>query len=313
MAKDEAAGSITAWAPASLSNLGPGFDSLGVAITGMGDRVRVRRTRETTTVAVTGDHGRLPTDPRLNTASLAALKVLELAEASGGVEISIEKGIPFGSGLGGSAASAAAGALATDALLGGALDERGIARAVLAGESVASGGMHGDNAIPALVGGVVLVDAADPECYRMLQPGADLRFAIVVPEIQVETSLARRMLPSDVPLASAVRNASSLAWLVEAIAAGDVDLIGRMIMRDTIVEPVRAALIPCYESVRTAALEAGASGCALSGSGPAIFAICRSEDEASSVLAGMVEACSKSGFECKSLSAAVDEIGARIE
>ncbi len=313
MAKDRPAEAVSAWAPASLSNLGPGFDSLGVAITGLGDRVTVRRTRAQTSVTVEGEGSRLPTDPRLNTASVAAMKVIELSGHDVGVEVSIQKGIPFGSGLGGSAASAAAGAVATNAVLGDPIDRAGLVAATLAGESVASGSLHGDNAIPALVGGVVLVDAVEPTRYRKLDGKVPLRFAIVVPEIHVETSLARRMLATEVPLQGAVRNASSLAWLVEAIREGDLDVLGEMVMRDTLVEPVRAALIPCYDIIKNAALAAGAPGCGLSGSGPAIFALCRSPKESVRILGAMTKACEEAGFGCLSLEAEVDQRGTFLD
>ncbi len=310
---DDLAPAAAAWAPASLSNLGPGFDSLGVAISGLGDRVEARRTRKESVVVIRRGDAKLPTDPRLNTASVASLKVLELAEADGGVRLEIDKGIPFGSGLGGSAASAAAGAVATNAVLGSPLSEEDLVEATLAGESVASGSTHGDNAIPALLGGVILVDSVEPRNYRRIQPGSDIFFAIVAPELQVETSLARRMLPAKVPLADAVRNASSLAWLLDALRDGDLDVAGKMMMRDTIVEPVRSALIPCYQAVKDAAILAGAPGCGISGSGPAVYALCRSMKEGRRAVEAMVGACSASGFESLSLVASVDDSGARVD
>jgi homoserine kinase len=121
------------------------------------------------------------------------------------------------------------------------------------------------------------------------------------------------MLPAEVPLSDAVRNASSLAWLTESIRDGDIDLLGRMIMRDVIVEPVRAALIPCYNVIKAAALEAGAPGCALSGSGPAIFAVSGSAEQAERVTHAMDRACRGSGFGCLSLTSTVDLTGARVE
>ena len=301
---------VTVRAPASLSNLGPGFDTLGVAVQGLWDEVIIEPITGTgISVSVDGDQG-IPTDPHDNTASVAAAEVFSRAGYTGGARIRIKKGIPFGSGLGGSAASAAAGAAAANALLGEPLSEQELVECALTGEEVASESLHGDNVIPALIGGVVLVDSEHPERYRRMLPGRDLHFAIIVPELQIKTSEARKDLPESVTLRTAVNHASALGLLVHALAEGDVAAIQESILRDRIVEPRRAARIPCFNSVRAAAASAGAKGCAVSGSGPTLFAVTSSEAAAKSVAEAMASACRKAGLECTAMVSQVDTRGA---
>ncbi len=304
--------SVTVRAPASLSNLGPGFDTLGVAITGLCDKVTIRTCSEPgLKVAVQGDT-EIPTDPNENTASVSALEVLRLAGYEGGAEMRIDKGIPFGSGLGGSAASAAAGAAAANALLGNPLNEPELVASALRGEAVASKSLHGDNVIPALLGGGILVDADDPSLYRPVAFGPGIYFAIVVPDIQITTASAREELPQQVELRDAVTNASALALLLEGLRTGDVDLIRTMILRDRVVEPVRRKRIQCFEAVHAAASQGGARGCAISGSGPTLFTVGSSEEEARQLAEDMAEACRRSGLECQALVSRVDQLGARL-
>ncbi len=303
--------SVSVRAPASLSNLGPGFDTLGVAITGLGDEVAIQAaTGSRTTVSVEGDI-EIPVDPAQNTASVSAINVFRIAGYDGGVQIRIRKGIPFGSGLGGSAASAAAGASAANAFLGGPLKEADLVACALRGEAAASKSLHGDNVIPALLGGCILVDADNPTLYRRLGCGPEIYFAIVVPDIKITTASARRTLPATVELRTAVTNASALALLVNAFATSDVDLIQEMILRDRIVEPMRRKRIPCFADVTEAALDAGAKGCAVSGSGPTLFTVANSAEKAEVLVKRMAEACRRSGMNCRTLVSRVDNRGAQ--
>lgn len=273
--------------PASLSNLGPGFDALGLCIDGCGDVLRATwHDTPGVTVASVSDP-RIPVAAAKNTAAVAARHVLELAGESRGVRLEIEKGIPLGSGIGGSAASAVAGAWAVNMLLGTPFTKAELVPAVLAGEAVASGCIHGDNALPALFGGLVLVSQGMPMSYRRIAVPDSLTLAVFLPEVEVLTAAARALLPVQVPLCDAVHNAASLAFLVDAFRAGDWPAVGYWIMQDQLVEPVRAQLVPCYADVKLAALEAGAFGCALTGSGPALFALADGEAACRRVLAAM--------------------------
>ncbi len=305
--------------PASLSNLGPGFDALGLCISGIGDVIEARRS-EQRGVHLEHDPGIvgwvLPSDPRQNTAVIAAEGVLRLAQSRRGMVFRLKKGIPLGSGIGGSAASAVAGAWAANVLLGCPLEKEEMVEAVLDAEDFASGGRHGDNGLPALLGGLVLVSSSNPSRYRRVALPGDLHIAIILPDVEVLTKQAREMLPNQVPLRDAVHNASELAFLVDAYRCGDWETVGACMMQDRLVEPVRAKLVPCYDAVREAAVEAGAFGCALTGSGPAMFALAASEEDAVRVRDAMVAASEREGVSARGVLASanpegVAEIGVR--
>ena len=305
-------GQVSIFGPASLSNLGPGFDTMGLCIRGLGDIVEARLTDTPGIEVRCAGKCRLPTDPLQNTASRAALMVLKQARATRGMALTIRKGIPLGSGVGGSAASAVAGAWAANLLLGAPFDKAGLVEAVLDGEAAASGGVrHGDNALPALFGGLVLSSPVNPSDYRNIPLARPLPIALLLPRIKILTSEARRMLPSAVPFSSAVENASDLSFLVHAFATGDWDRLGPYMMRDRFVEPVRAGQVPCYEAVREAALSAGAYGCALTGSGPAMFAMAPTRFAAEEALEAMLRAADDAGVDAGGFVTEADGEGVR--
>lgn len=295
---------IHIFGPASLSNLGPGFDALGLCISGIGDVVKARRVEEAG-IHLTYEAGDVswdaPGDADQNTAVIAARGVLDLLGAETGLSLTLKKGIPLGSGIGGSAASAVAGAWAANVLLGGSLEKEALIEAVLDAEDIASGGRHGDNALPALLGGLVLVSASEPSRYRRVELPAPLHIALLLPDVEVLTKEARGMLPDVVPLRDAVHNASELGFLVDAYRCGDWETVGRCMMQDRLVEPIRARLVPCYHAVRGAAIDAGAFGCALTGSGPAMFAVAPSQDAAAVVRDAMVAAAEEEGVDARGI------------
>ncbi|GAB5521552.1 MAG: homoserine kinase [Rhodothermales bacterium] len=299
--------------PASLSNLGPGFDTLGLCVSELGDVVRVRTVEQpgVHVTSITGDGGTLSKATAQNTAATAALYVLRQANAVHGLEMTIEKGVRPGSGIGSSAASAVAGAWAANEALGSSFAKAEVVEAVLRGEAVASGSLHGDNVLPALFGGLLLVSATEPTRYRCVQLPRDLHLAVILPQVQVLTKEAREMLPDQVSLWDAVHNTSELAFMLDAFHAGDWETIGQSMMQDRLVEPVRATLVPCYPMVKTAALEAGALGCALTGSGPAMYALAESAAHAEVVLQAMLEASRCSGTPADGLATTVDAEGTR--
>lgn len=312
-----------ALAPASLANLGPGFDTLGLAIEGLDDRIEAWRTDAPGVVDVVASDGgaawEMPTAER-NTAAIGARAVLLLSGANGGLVLRVTKAVTPGSGLGSSAASAVGGAVAAAAALGLDLstDARGVdgraalIEAVLEGEAAASGAWHGDNALPSLFGGLVLVSSTDPTRYRRVDLGAPLHLAVILPRVEVLTKAARAMLPASVPLRDAVSNATHLAFLLDALRDGDAAEAGRCLMQDRLVEPVRSTLVPCYEAVRRVALDAGAHGVALSGSGPAMFALCRSALHASRTAEAMREASEGHGIPALAFGTAPCLKGARV-
>lgn len=288
---------VRVYGSASLSNLGPGFDTLGLCIQGLGDVVEARLTDSglVEIVEIEGDEGALPRDSTENTATRAARCVLDQAGSDHGVELIIRKGIPLGSGIGGSAASSVAGAWATNLLLGRPFERGDLVEAVLAGEAGADGSRHGDNVLPALFGGLVLVSSSSPSRYRRVAIPPGLHLALVLPRIEVLTRRAREILPEHVPLRDAVHNASQVAFLLDALRTGDWEEAGRLIMTDRLVEPVRARLVESYRPIRESALDAGAYGCALSGSGPALFAVVDGPERARTVAEAMAEASDAEG------------------
>ena len=283
-----------AFGPASMSNLGPGFDTLGICIRGYGDTVTATITAAPE-VSVQSSIP-LPSDPGRNSAARAAQLVLQAAGADCSVHLEIDKGIPLGSGIGGSAASAVAGAWATNLVLGSPLEKSNLVEAVLEGEAVASGGArHGDNALPALFGGMVLTSPRDAADYRLIPLCRPLYVALLLPKLAILTAPARDILPEQVSLRSAVENASDLAFLMHGIAAGDYEEMGVYMMRDRLVEPVRSKLLPFYDQARARALAAGAWACAITGSGPAMFALAPSRPVAEAAAAAMVHAATAAG------------------
>lgn len=300
---------VTAFGPASLSNLGPGFDALGLCVTGLGDRVEARRT-DAPGVTIEGPPS-IPTDPEKNTAGRAALHVLRESGAEGGVGLRIEKGVPLGSGVGGSAASAVAGAWAANAVLGAPFDKAGLVDAVLEGEVAASGSYHGDNVLPALFGGLVLTSPSDPRAYRRVALPEAPPIAVIVPHVEVLTRQARAVLPETVPHKDASAQAAELAFLLAALLEGDWAEFSRHLMRDRLAEPYRATLVPVYAAVKAAALDAGAAGCALTGSGPAMFAVPAAGADADAILAAMVAASRAGAIDAHGWVASVDPEGVR--
>ncbi len=311
--------SVRVFAPASVANFGVGFDALGAALDGAGDVVVARRSRRrgVRVVSIEGDEGRLPLDPDRNTASVAARGVLEMARAGGsavaGIDLEIVKGLPLESGMGSSAASAAAGGFAA-AVLVGLRDRRKILLPALEGENAADGSWHGDNVFASLLGGLVLVPSSRPEwpLRPVSLPFPDrLRLILVHPDLSLKTSESRKVLPKDVPLGIHVRQAAALAALVAALAAGDLKEAGRAVDSDSVVDPARAPLIPAYRSVTRAMRKAGAFGCAIAGAGPSLLALSEEGPKASAIAKAAVAAWKAEGIRATAAVHRIDPLGAR--
>jgi homoserine kinase len=276
---------LRVFAPATVSNLGPGFDVLGLALHRPGDVVEVEASDRpgVQLAGVTGDGGALPGEPGRNAASVAAAEVLRrgtAADRSPGLRLWLHKGMPLASGLGSSGASAAAGAVAANEALGRPLGPEALVECAMAGERAACGSAHADNVAPAVVGGIVLIRSCHPIDLVRLPVPDGLFVAVVHPHCEVSTAMARaRLAGRAFALPDIVANAGNLGALVAALHQGDLALLGRSI-DDRIVEPLRAAMVPAYAEVRFAARDAGALGCGISGSGPSMFALCDSDDAA---------------------------------
>jgi homoserine kinase len=238
---------------------------------------------------IIGDGGRLPREASRNTAGVAARAVLDAAGDRRGVALTIRKGLPLSSGLGGSAASAAAAVVAVNALIGGQASVDTLVRCALIGEGLGAGGAHPDNIAPAICGGFVLVRHPNPPDIVRLPVPAGLTAVVVHPDLEIETARARALLGSTVPLADAVQQWANLGALVHGLHTSDFELIARA-LEDSIAEPRRASLVPGLAVIKRAAVSAGALGCSLSGSGPSMFALCRDRSSADQVASAMTAA-----------------------
>ena len=305
--------SVRVFAPATVANVGSAFDILGFALVEPGDTVVARR-RSEPGVAVTkivSPYGDIPVDPERNTASVAAREVLSRLDPEQGIELEVHKNMPLGSGLGSSAASAAAGAVAASLMLGVELPDDVLVQCAMEGERVACGTAHADNVAPSILGGIVLIRSYNPLDIVRISVPSGLYYGVVTPGIEVRTEDARKVLRREVRLSDAVVQMGNVAGLVAGLMQSDLKLVGRS-LQDVLIEPHRAALIPGFDKVKTAAMEAGALGCGISGSGPSVFAFCEDEESASRCASAMAGSFRTSGIECLMFHGPVGSQGARV-
>lgn len=303
---------LKVFAPASVANIACGYDVLGFALEGPGDEIVVRFSGEKglRITQITGAQGKLPYEVERNTAGFAAQKLLEhLGETDRGIDMEIHKKMPFGSGLGSSAASAAAAVMAINELLKRPLEKRELLPFAVLGEQVADGAYHADNVAPALLGGIVLVrDNEELDVHRLPVPRG-LHAAVVHPDVKILTKDARQVLSPQVSLQQMIQQTGNIAGLVVGLYQSDLDLIARS-LEDVVIEPQRASLIPNFYRVKEAALQAGALGCSISGAGPSVFAL-----NANSVIAeragkSMQRAFLDAGIDCRLYLSPINQEGA---
>jgi homoserine kinase len=302
---------VTAYAPGSASNLGPGFDCLGIAFTGRGDRVTATAEEAPGVRVASVSDPRIPHDASRNTAAIAASSVLRRAGAPAtfGLRLDVLKGLPLSGGLGGSAASAVAGAVAADALLGSNLSREELLGAALDAEAVVAG-RHADNVAPSLLGGAVLVVSLEPLLFARVRVHPSLALVLVSPDYQVETAAARAVLPREVTRADAVSQSARLGALVLGLERAEAELI-RGAMEDLIAEPARRDLYPGFTEARAGGLEAGAFGVVVSGAGPTLVAVTPAE-AAERVAAALEAAYRAKGIAAQAHCAQADDQGARV-
>jgi homoserine kinase len=286
---------VRAFAPGSVGNVGVGFDILGHSIAGIGDVATVRRIDAPAVriAAIRGTVTDLPLDAQRNTAGMALISLREALDLPFGFELELDKGIPLGSGLGGSAASCVAALVAANALLDAPLAADALYPHALAGEAVASGGRHGDNVGPMLLGGLVLATA---ERLTRIEVPAAWHAAVVHPHAVLETRQARAALAGDYALGEFVAQSAQLAQVLLGCERGDVALV-RAGLNDLLVEPRRAPLIAGFAAVKEAALAAGAMGASISGAGPSVFAWGESRADAERAATAMAAAFAGAGFD----------------
>ena len=304
---------VTVFAPASMGNVAVGYDVLGSALNCIGDRVTVRRLDEPVVRVggITGCVTDLPTTPTDNTATVALLDLMETRDLDFGFEVSLEKGIPLGSGLGGSAASAVGAVVAAAELMPMSLSNDELLPHALAGEAVASGAVHPDNVAPCLYGGLVLTREVDPPDVVSIPVPDRIRCVLVRPDRMIETRDARACLPESLPLTDSVKQTAHLGAFVAGCYRNDLELIGRA-LRDLIVEPHRASLVPGFADVQSAAMEHGALGCSLSGAGPTVFAWCDGAVEAERVEEAMTAAFAEHDVPTEAWVSTIPKEGARV-
>jgi homoserine kinase len=300
-------------APASIGNVGPGFDILGQAFDALQDVVTAHREAEpgVRLGKVSGRMTSLPSAPERNTALAAAQALLQAAKAPFGVRLDIEKGVPLSAGMGGSAASAVAAVVAVNALLDKPFGQEELLLFSLEGERVSSDPPPWDNVMASLLGGLVIAARLDVSQVRAIPAPSGIVSIIAHPDAEIETRAARGILRPTIAMETVVDHSRRLAAFVAGCAANDHELI-RAGLDDVLVEPQRRYLLPALPAVKAAALEAGALGCSFSGSGPSIFAWC-SEADRERVEAAMRGAFAAEGQQARTYHAPIASRGARLE
>ena len=305
---------VVVFAPGGVGNVGPGLDVLGLAVQGAGDSVAAEWLAEPGLRVLDPGHPELPREAERHTSALAARAVLARVGPSTlrgrGIGLSVTKGLPLSGGQGGSAASAVAGAVAVNALLGGPLDAMALIDACLDAEEAVAG-RHADNIAPSLLGGIVLIRSMAPLDLVRLPVPRELYVVLARPDQRLRTADGRAVLPRDIPRATALHQAAQVGALVAALALEDYELLGRSI-DDRIAEPARAGLLPGFLEAKAAALAAGALGSSISGSGPTAFALARGVESAERVAAAMLAAYAERGLRSDVRVGLVDRVGARV-
>ncbi len=302
---------ITVFAPATVSNVVCGFDCLGFALDAPCDEMTVRLIDEKTVAIKHLDDFGLPEEARQNIAGVALFALLEKVEESVGFSVEITKNIKPGSGVGSSSASAVGAVVAANKLLGERFSRLELAEFALTGEFVASQSRHADNVAPCLFGGFTLVRSVAPlDIVELDFP--PLYAAVIHPQIEIKTSEARKILPAQVALKDAVRQWSNVGALVAALSKSDYGLISRA-LEDFIVEPVRRKLIPHFDALKTAGLQAGALGGGISGSGPSVFMLSETLETAQKVETAMREIYAATAIDFHIYVSKINPAGVRLK
>jgi len=290
---------VTVRAPSSTANLGPGFDTFGLAIDAFYDEVTLTKTKKGITI-VTDDN--IPTNPENNTAGLVVKNMKKKLKIKSGVEIKIKKGIPAGFGMGSSAGSAAATAVAFGKLFKIKLNSNQLVEFAGFGEKASAGTIHYDNVAASVLGGFVIVKT-NPLNVISIDPPTNLRMCVAVPKIDVpkkKTKVSRGVIPKKVKLTDAVLNLSNASAIVAGFIKKDPELIGNSI-KDVIVEPARQHMIPGYEKVKQNALKAGAYGVTISGAGPSVIAFSKNSFDLKKISTAMAKGFKTANIECQTI------------
>jgi homoserine kinase len=290
---------VTVKAPSSTANLGPGFDVFGLALDAFYDTVTLTKTKKGIKIITDDD---IPTNPEKNTAGLVVKNMMKKFKIKGGIEIKIKKGIPAGYGMGSSAASAAATAVAFDKLFGLKLDGNSLVEFAGSGEKASAGTVHYDNVAASVLGGFVIVRTNPLDVIR-IDPPSNLRMCIAVPTIDVpkkKTKVSRGVIPKNIKLTDSILNLSNASAIVAGFMKKDPELIGNSI-KDVIVEPARKHMIPGFSKVKENAIKAGALGVTISGAGPSVIAFSKSTADLKKISLAMSRGFASTNTKCKTV------------
>lgn len=273
---------IKIFSPATVANVACGFDVLGFCLDTIGDEMVIRKTANKG-IRITKIEGYdLPFEAEKNVAGVSALAMYNDLQPDYGFEIEIYKKIKPGSGIGSSSASAAGSVFGMNELMGTPLDKTKLTYYAMKGEALASKCEHADNLAPAIFGGFTLVKSAHPLQVLKLPTPSDLFATLIHPQIEIKTSESRAILPKEIPLQNAIGQWANVGSLVHALHTSDYDLM-KDALNDVVIEPHRKQLIPHFDDIKNTALKSGALGCAISGSGPSIFALSKGKKTAKAV------------------------------
>lgn len=305
---------IKVFAPATVANVACGFDIFGFAVDNPGDVVEIRRKNEPGIIieSIIGDEGRLPTDPKRNAVTVVMLHLLErLGIEDFGASVILHKNMALGSGMGSSAASSVAGVVALNEMLGCPLSRKELLPFAMQGELIAAGAAHADNVGPALLGGFLVIRSYKPLDVFNIPVPKELYCTLVHPDVEVNTKDARLILRNEVSLKNAITQMGNVAGLVSGLMTQDYGLISRS-MVDVIIEPLRAILIPEFDEVKKAAMEAGALGCSISGAGPSMFTLSQDKETAEKIGAAMKSTFATAGISSSVYVSGINTEGPRI-
>ncbi|MCH2032601.1 MAG: homoserine kinase [Tenacibaculum sp.] len=302
---------IKIFSPATVANVSCGFDCLGFAVNDLGDTMTFRKTSSKEVKIIDIKGANLPYDVDKNVASAVTLKMLEKYPVDFGIEISIEKGYSPGSGLGSSAASAAGAAVAVNELLDKPFTPLELTKFAMYGEKVACGSEIADNVAAAIYGGFILVQQYEPLSIVKIPVPKELMLVAIHPQVKVRTKDARDVLPENIPLTDAVTQWANVGGLISGLYSANYDIIANS-LKDIIVEPARKHLIPHFDKVKNAAIEAGALSAGISGSGPTIFALCKGEENAKNVFRAIEESYKDKNIDFTMVYSKINTQGVKI-
>lgn len=302
---------IQLFCPATVANICCGFDVLGLCLSTIGDEMVIHKTSEKGIRITKITDADLPFEPERNVAGVAALALLQHINTDFGFDIEIHKKIKAGSGIGSSAASASGVVFGINELLGKPFSKKELVQFAMKGEALASGSEHADNVAPALLGGFTLVRGYNPLDVIRIESPSELYATVIHPHIELKTSEMRAVLKPEITLKSAIKQWGNLGGLIAGLYTEDYDLIQRS-LHDEIIEPLRSPFIPSFDSLKKVALENGALGCGISGSGPSIFALSKGFEIADKVAFAMNDQFSKTDIPFEIHVSKIDPQGIRI-